>query len=117
MSLSSKRGKDLENRIAKSMRRHGFPAYRDKRSGAGSVYKSDIAAPGFAFSIEAKSQATIKVREWWQQTVSATPGYKSPMLVIALDEYNELAVVRLDDILGLCKTLMEDAKTITELRA
>lgn len=115
MSISSAKGKALETKIAKLMRRHGFTAFRDKRSGAG-IYKADIAAPGFNYSIEAKAQATIKLREWWAQTVAATPGYKSPMLVVALDEYTELAVVKLDDILALLAQVQEDTETIITLR-
>lgn len=116
MSISSKRGKDLEMRIAKALRRIGVTAYRDKRSGAGAVYKSDIAVPGLAFSIEAKNQETIKVREWWQQTKAATPGYKQPLLVIALNDYEELAILKLDDLLQLIKQNRDDTETIIKLR-
>ena len=116
MSISSDKGKSLETRIAKAVRRIGFPASRNARSGAGELYKADIDSPGFAWSIEAKNQATIKVREWWEQTVSATPIYKNPMLVVALDEYHELAIVRLEDILNLIKTNLDDTETIKELR-
>lgn len=118
MSAASKRGHDLENRIAKQIRRIlRVPAYRDRRSGAGQTYKADIAAPGFAFSVEAKSQQTIKLREWWAQAVAATPSYKLPMLVIAPDEYHELAVVRLEDILSLVRQNQDDSQELTELKS
>lgn len=116
MSEASDRGKRFEMRIAKDLRRYGVNAYRNKRSGAGDVYKADIDAPGFRFSIEAKDQETIKLREWWAQAVSATPSYKDPMLVIAPNEYTTLAVVRLDDILGLIRQVNDDTATIKELR-
>lgn len=117
MSISSDKGKQFEQRIAKALRRHGVTAFRNKRSGAGDVYKADIDAPGFRFSIEAKAQETIKLRDWWKQTVAATPGYKQPMLVIAPDEYTALAVVYLDDILELLTQINADTATIKELRA
>lgn len=116
MSIASKRGQDLEKRIAKALRRIGITAYRDKRSGAGQVFKADIAAPGFDFSVEAKNQETIKLRDWWKQTQAATPGYKQPLLVVALNDYEELAILKLDDLLQLIKQNRDDTETIVELR-
>ena len=116
MSISSDKGKSFEQRIAKALRRHGVTAFRNKRSGAGDVYKADIDAPGFRFSIEAKAQETIKLRDWWAQSCSATPSYKEPMLVVELNG-EALSVVRLDDILELITTVAEDAKTIADLRS
>lgn len=115
MSESSKRGRDFETSIAQQMRRKGFKAYRDKRSGAGDLYKADIAAPGFFGSIEAKSQNTIKLLDWWRQTVSACSTYKTPLLAIDSSE-GELLVMRLDDFLNLVKELEDDAQLIRELR-
>lgn len=117
MSDASARGKDLETRVAREVRRiMKVPAARDPRSGGG-WYKQDIRIPGFDFALECKNQQTIKLRDWWEQTTTVCPVYKTPMLVIAPDEYTELAVVKLQDILGLLKQIEDDRLTITELRS
>lgn len=110
------RGKELEDYIAKEARRRGFKAYRDKRSGAGATYKADIAAPGFDWSIEAKSQSTIKLQEWWNQAKAASPIYKKPCLVIRTDAGDTLAVTSLMDFLDGNKIMADDTATIKELR-
>jgi len=110
------KGRRLERDIALQMRRKGFKAYRDKKSGAGEVYKADIACPGFAWSIEAKSQKTIKYMEWWHQAVTACSSYRRPMLVIEADSGEQLVTVTLNDFLDLMKQLEEDSQALTELR-
>jgi len=115
MSVSSKKGKDFEKWIASEMRRRGFKAYRDKRSGAGDVYKGDIAAPGFNYGIEAKAQSTIKLRDWWRQALSATPSYKMPALAIETDDGDRLAVIRMSDFLDMVRTIEEDTDRIKTL--
>lgn len=111
------KGKALEKSIALQLRRKGFKAYRDKRSGAGEVYKSDIAAPGFNFHTEAKAQKTIKLMEWWNQTTWNTPLYKKPLLVVEADSGEQLAVLTLNDFLDLMKTLEVDSAALTALRS
>jgi hypothetical protein len=117
MSEASERGRNFELRIARLLRRYGVKAYRNTRSGAGAVYKADIDSPGFRFSLEAKDQKTIKLREWWGQAVSATPSYKLPMLVVATDEYTMLSIVRTEDIMSLIQQNQEDSETIKQLRS
>lgn len=122
MSVASQRGKDFEKRLAKMIRTklhasHGIKAMRDPRSGAGEVYKADIAIPGFPWSIEAKSQSTIKLREWWLQSESACPIYKQPLLVIDDSGYNEWAVMRFSTFLDLVATILDDTETIKVLRS
>lgn len=115
MSLSSKRGKDFELRVAKAIRRKlGTKAARDSRSGAG-WFKADIRLPGQEFFIEAKSQETLKLRDWWAD-VEAKCGYKTPVLVVDHNGYQEWAVMRLDDMLNLVKIIADDTATIRELR-
>lgn len=115
MSVSSKRGKDFETRIAKLMRQKGFKAFRDSRSGAGDLYKADISCPGFFFNIEAKNQETIKVLDWWRQSRAGCPGYKRPLLLMDTKE-GDLAVLEFSDLLDLIKTISDDTDTIAALR-
>lgn len=115
MSTSYDRGRDFEKWIAHEMRRRGFKAFRDPRSGAGDTYKTDIAAPGFNFGIEAKSQSTIKLRDWWRQALSGSPTYKMPALAIETDDGDKLAILRFSDFLDLVAQVAEDTERIKVL--
>lgn len=116
MSLSSVRGKSFEQRVAKQIRRQlGEKAFRDPSSGA-KQFKADIRIPTVDIHIEAKSQETIKLREWWEQTTESCPTYKMPMLLIDLNGYQEVAVMRFEDILGMLLTIKEDTKKLGDLQ-
>jgi hypothetical protein len=110
------RGRDFETRIAKLIRQKlGIKAIRDPRSGAGQVYKADIAVPGMQVHIEAKSQKTIKLGEWWSQTIKDA-GYKVPVLMIELGGYEDLVALRINDYLDMVKVTQDDSELIKELQ-
>lgn len=120
MSEASTRGKEFEKRLAKLIRQklhaaHDIKAVRNARSGAGEVYKADIDVPGLAWHIEAKSQETIKLREWWRQTVEGCSPYKSPLLVIDDTGHDEWAIMRFSSFLDLVKQVLDDTERIKML--
>lgn len=118
INASNKRGQDFEKRLAKLIRQKlGIKAVRDSRSGAGDVYKADIAVPGLAWHIEAKSQEKINIRDWWKQTENSCSRYKSPLLVIDDTGYDEWAVMRFSDFLDLVRVINDDTETINSLRS
>lgn len=116
MSVASNKGRSFETDVAKQLRRKGIKAYRDKRSGAGDIYKADISAPGFSFHLELKAQKTIKLLDWWRQAKSGCPIYKTPALMIESDGGDRLTVLATEDFMNMVKTIKDDAETITKLR-
>jgi hypothetical protein len=109
------RGRDFETKLAKIMRQKGITAYRDRMSGAGQ-HKADLRIPGQQLHLEAKSHDKIRLGEFWAQTISES-GYKTPLLVVDLDGYTALAVLRFEDLCDLVRTIQDDTETITELRS
>jgi len=125
MSESSVRGVSLENDIAKVLRKKlGARVARDKRSGAGSHQKNDILDyfRDTPLDIEAKNHKTIKLREFWKQTVQGASLGRIPTLVIRLEDDNggvldDLAVLRFSDLVDFIAEIQDITKTITDLRA
>lgn len=124
MSLSSERGVSLENDIATLLRKKlGARVARDKRSGAGSHQKMDLTDffRDTPLDIEAKNHKTIKLREFWKQTVQGASLGRIPTLVVRLEDDNggildDLAVLRFSDLVDFIAEIQDGTKTITDLR-
>jgi Holliday junction resolvase len=117
MSDSSKRGKRLELEVAKILRsKLGARVTRDKQSGAG-LHKQDIFDYGgdIPFSIEAKDQATLKVKEWFRQAVEASSFNQVPTLVFRSDQ-EILACVRFADLVNLAVEIKDLQAKLDDIR-
>ncbi|WIE74519.1 hypothetical protein [Curtobacterium sp. MCSS17_007] len=118
MSESSEKGKSLENYIAKTLQKKlGARVKRDGKSGAGSHQKMDISDyfRDTPFDIEAKNHKTIKLGEFWGQTVAGASMGRVPLLVVQLKD-EPLAVLRFDDLVNIVAELKEANETIADLR-
>lgn len=88
MSESSEKGRSLEEQVAKLLRKKlGVQVARDKRSGAGSHQKMDIADyfKQVPFDIEVKNHKTVKIGEWMRQAKAGASVGQVPTVVFGLD--------------------------------
>ena len=118
MSTSSEKGKQLENYVAKLLRKKlGARVERDKRSGAGSHQKMDISNfyGDIPLSIEVKNHKTIAIREWWKQAKSGSSIREIPTVVFQADD-DVLAVLKFDDLVNFISEIQTDEAMITMLR-
>lgn len=117
MSESSKKGKDLELKIAKILRsKLSAEVARDKQSGAG-INKSDIndwyrQVPLF---MEAKNQKTIKIKEWFRQAENGASVGQAPTVVFESDD-KLLACLRFIDLINFLVEIRDNEATIKDLR-
>lgn len=114
-SDSYNRGREFESRIATIVRRKGFRAARDSKSGAG-WNKSDVRVPGLNLHIEAKSHEKIRLPDFWAQTTEHA-GFKTPVLMLDLGGREDLAVMRIEDFVDMLAVMRDDAEALTELRS
>lgn len=118
MSVSSEKGKSLEDEVAKILKKKlGARVSRDKRSGAGSHQKNDITDyfQDTPLDIECKNHATIKIREWWKQTIAGASFSRVPTLVFQAD--NEvLATLRFSDLVDLIAETQQNRGEIKRLK-
>jgi hypothetical protein len=118
MSLSSDKGKDLEKQVAKMLQKKlGARVSRDKRSGAGSHQKMDLTDyfQDTPLDIECKNHATIKIREWWKQTIAGASFSRIPTLVFQAD--NEvLATLRFSDLVDIVAETQQHRVEIKRLK-
>lgn len=118
MSESSIKGKTLENYIAKTLQKKlGARVKRDGKSGGGSHQKMDISDyyQDTPLDIEAKNHKTIKLGEFWDQTVSGSSMGRIPTLVVQLKD-EQLAVLRFEDLVNFLAEIQEAKATIADLR-
>jgi hypothetical protein len=118
VSISSDKGKALENEVAKLLKKKlGARVSRDKRSGAGSHQKMDLNDyfQDTPLDIECKNHAVIKIREWWKQTISGASISRIPTLVFQAD--NEvLATLRFSDLVDLVAETQQHRVEIKRLK-
>lgn len=89
MSDSSEKGKSLEEFVAKLLRKKlGVKVQRDKRSGAGSHQKMDIADwfQDVSLDIEVKNHETVKIKEWMRQAKKSASFRQNPAVVFKADD-------------------------------
>lgn len=118
MSISSEKGKSLENLVATTLRKKlGARVERDKRSGAGSHQKMDISNyfGDVPLSIEVKNHKTIKIREWWKQAVGGSSPREVPTVVFQTDD-DVLATLRFSDLVNLLAEINQGTAVIADLR-
>ncbi|WP_160665083.1 putative PDDEXK endonuclease [Pseudarthrobacter sp. ATCC 49987] len=118
MSVSSDKGVSLEKQVAKLLQRKlGARVSRDKRSGAGSHQKMDLSDwyQDTPLDIECKNHKTIKLREWWKQTVSGASFNRIPTLVFQADD-EVLATVRFSDLVDLIAESQQHRVEIKRLK-
>jgi Holliday junction resolvase len=118
MSESSEKGRSLENYIAKTLQKKlGARVKRDGKSGAGSHQKMDISDyyRDTPLDIEAKNHKTIKLGEFWDQTVAGASMGRIPTLVVQLKD-EPLAVLRFEDLVNFLVEIKDANATIADLR-
>ncbi|MDI9960683.1 MULTISPECIES: putative PDDEXK endonuclease [unclassified Rhodococcus (in: high G+C Gram-positive bacteria)] len=119
MSVSSEKGKSLEEHIAKTLRKKlGARVQRDKRSGAGSHQKMDLTDwhMDTPFDIEAKNHKTIAIKKWMRQTKAGTSPGRIPTLVFDADD-DVLACIPFDDLVNLAVQIRDLTAEIDDLRS
>ncbi|MFJ6416520.1 hypothetical protein [Paeniglutamicibacter sp. NPDC091659] len=119
MSVSSEKGKKLENEVAKLMQKKlGARVSRDKRSGAGSHQKMDISDyyQDTPLDLEVKNHKTIKIKEWWRQVVGGASFSRIPTVVFRADD-EVLATLRFSDLVDLIAETQQHRVEIKKLRA
>lgn len=119
MSESSEKGVKLEKYVAKLLQKNlGARVSRDKRSGAGSHQKMDLNDfyQDTPLDIECKNQKTIKIKEWWRQTISGSSFSRIPTLVFQADD-EVLATIRFSDLVDLIAETQQHKVEIKKLRA
>jgi len=119
MSVSSDKGKSLENEVAKLLQKKlGARVSRDKRSGAGSHQKMDLSDfyQDTPLDIECKNHKTIKIKEWWRQALSGASFSRIPTVVFRTDD-EVLATLRFSDLVDLIAETQQHRVEIKKLRA
>lgn len=119
MSESSKKGKSLENYIAKTLRKKlGARVQRDGRSGAGTHQKMDINDyyQETPFDIEAKNHKTVSIKEWMRQAKSGASPNRIPTVVFMADD-DTLACLPFDALVDLVAESQQLRDEIKMLRA
>lgn len=119
MSVSSEKGKSLENDVVKILQKKlGARVSRDKRSGAGSHQKMDLNDyfQDTPLDIECKNHATIKIREWWKQTISGASFSRVPTLVFQVADNEVLATLRFSDLVDLIAETQQHRVEIKRLK-
>lgn len=104
------KGKDLENHVAERIRFYGIDKRAARVPGSGNGYKekrdvsTNLEVAGLQLGIECKHHTTIKLMEWWRQTVKLVGLNFEPVLVIKQtgDKYLDTkAVISLETLLTL----------------
>lgn len=117
MSQASERGRNFEERIAKTIRKIlKIDIKRDGRSGAG-VNKSDLMDwyLAFPFHVELKDHESISVKEWYRQAKQHGTAQRPAAMFFAMGEDN-LAVLSVEELLHLIKRTWDLETEIAELR-
>lgn len=118
MSISSDKGKSLENEVAKLLQKKlGARVSRDKRSGAGSHQKMDLTDyyQDTPLDIEVKNHNTVKIKEWFRQALSGASFSRIPTVVFKSDD-EVLAVLRFSDLVDLIAESQQHRGEIKRLR-
>jgi Holliday junction resolvase len=99
------KGSRLEKRVAEEYRKIGIEAWRMPLSGAVSHMKGDIRKKTYdGWVDECKNAETVKLREWWQQTLDQR-GKAEPVLHISANHRPIITVIRSDKYYDLMKEL------------
>jgi hypothetical protein len=72
-------------------------------------------SPTYRYMSKCKDHATIKIREWFEQSVAAASANQIPTVVFAKDE-EVLVTLRFDDLLNLYAQVADLSAEIEELR-
>jgi hypothetical protein len=109
------RGKSFEQKVAAMIRRKADKgALRNAGSHASWHRRSDVFT-NLPLHVECKDHATIKIREWFEQSVAAASANQIPTVVFAKDE-EVLVTLRFDDLLNLYAQVADLSAEIEELR-
>jgi hypothetical protein len=118
VSVSSEKGKNLEDEVAKILKKKlGARVSRDKRNGAGSHHKTDIKDyfQDTPLDIECKNHKSIKIKEWFRQAVAGASISRIPTVVFTSDD-EVLATVRFDDLVDLIAEAQQHQVEIKRLK-
>jgi hypothetical protein len=118
MSVSSEKGRSLEEYVAKLFRKKlGGQVIRDKRSGAGSHQKDDLSDwyETIPFSVEIKNHKVLKLPEWFRKTKHNASARRPPMVIFALDD-DVLATLPFESLVDLLLTIQQYEAEVKRLR-
>lgn len=118
MSVSSEKGKSLEDEVAKILKKKlGARVSRDKRSGAGSHQKMDLNDyfQDTPLDIECKNHKAIKIKEWFRQALAGSSISRIPTVVFTSDD-EILATVRFSDLVDLVAETQQHRVEIKRLK-
>lgn len=102
---AKQKGSRLEREVASEYRKIGIEAQRMPLSGAINHMKGDIWKKVYDGWIdECKNAETVKLREWWEQTLRQK-GRAEPVLHISANYRPVITVIRTDKYIDLLKEL------------
>ncbi|MFC8008971.1 putative PDDEXK endonuclease [Streptomyces cinereoruber] len=119
MSESSEKGRSLEDHVAKTLNKKlGVKVARDKRSGAGSHQKMDIADwfKDVPLDIEVKNHKVIKLPEWMRQAKHGASVGQVPTVVFACDG-DVIAALPFDAVVDMMAEIKQLRAEVASLRA
>lgn len=99
VSSAKQKGRSFEDTIIKNLQDYFNLTDDDIRRAPASVNGVDIqrmsedARKKIPFSIECKSQATIKVKEWWKQAEKNTEDESSPALIFRIPNTSTILTI------------------------
>jgi len=99
------KGSRAERYVAKEWRKVDKDAKRMLLSGGGYL-KGDVYTR-LPWTIEVKDQEKCRPWEWWAQTEAQCSFGKRPLLVMTGNHRPYLAVLKLDDLIDLIKTIQD----------
>lgn len=96
--MQRNKGANAEREVVHILEEYGFPARR------GQVFNGepDIICPMLPFHFEVKRQETLKINDWWKQSVSAA-GNEIPTVVFRRSHEPWKVVISLTDLLTILK--------------
>lgn len=105
-SGKKEKGRRLELKFAKMLRKVDPKAKRMVLSGADWAFKSDIYTK-LPYHFECKNQETMRFWDWWEQTESQASIHKTPILVHSANYRPIMVSMKAEDFIALLKELTE----------
>lgn len=117
MSAASEKGRSLEQYVAKLLQKKlGARIERDRRSGAGTHQKMDLADwyRDIPLDIECKNHQAVKIKEWMRQAKAGASFRQVPTVVFQADD-DVLAVLPFGDLVDLLAEIKQGEGRVKEL--
>jgi hypothetical protein len=105
-SAKKEKGRRLELKFAKMLRKINGLAKRMPLSGADWAFKSDIYTK-LPYHFECKHQEKMKFWQWWEQTEDSCSMNKTPVLVHTANYRPVMVSLKAEDFISILKEIYE----------